>query len=55
MKFIFFYSELYEYYNNHIHENLNSVFELEAIKIDNLKNNSRHTFFGGVSINFMNI
>jgi hypothetical protein len=50
MKFIFFYSELYEYYNNHIHEHLNSVFDLEAIKIDNLKNNSSHTFFGGVSI-----
>ena len=50
MKFIFFYSELYEYYNNHIHENLNSIFELEAIKINNLKNNSSHTFFGGVSI-----
>jgi len=45
MKFIFFYSELYEYYNNHIHKNLNSVFELEAIKIDNLKNNGSHTFF----------
>ena len=50
MKFIYFYSELYEYYNKHIHENLNSVFDIEAIKIDNLKNNSSHTFFGGVSI-----
>jgi hypothetical protein len=50
MKFIYFYSELYEYYNKHIHENLNKVFELEAIKIDNLKNNGHHTFFGGVSI-----
>lgn len=50
MKFIFFYSDLYEYYNKHIHENLKSVFQLEAIKIDNLKNNSGHTFFGGVSI-----
>ena len=50
MKFIYFYSDLYEYYNKHINENLNSVFDLEAIKIDNLKNNSCHTFFGGVSI-----
>jgi hypothetical protein len=50
MKFIFFYSELYEYYNNHIHENLNSIFDLEACKIDNLQNNRGHTFFGGVSI-----
>lgn len=50
MKFIFFYSELYDFYNNHIHKNLNSVFELEAIKIDNLKNFGGHTFFSGVSI-----
>jgi hypothetical protein len=50
MKFIYFYSELYEYYNKHILENLNLVFELEGIKIDNLKNNNSHTFFGGVSI-----
>jgi len=50
MKFIYFYSNLYEYYNKHIYENLNSVFHLEAIKIDDLKNNSSHTFFGGVSI-----
>lgn len=50
MKFIYFYSELYEYYNKHIHKNLNSVFELEAIQIDNININSSHTFFGGVSI-----
>ena len=50
MKFIYFYSDIYEYYNKHIRENLNSVFELESIKIDNLKNNGFHTFFGGVSI-----
>lgn len=50
MKFIYFYSNLYEYYNKHIHKNLNSIFDLEAIKIDDLKNNGGHTFFGGVSI-----
>lgn len=50
MKFIFFYSELYEYYNKHIYQNINKVFELDAIKIDNLNNNSSHTFFGGVTI-----
>ena len=50
MKFIYFYSQLYEYYNKHIHKNLNSVFDLDAIKIDDLQNNSGHTFFGGVSI-----
>jgi len=50
MKFIYFYSQIYEYYNNHIQKNLNSVFDLEAIKIDDLKNKSGHAFFGGVSI-----
>jgi len=50
MKFIYFYSELYEYYNKHIYQNLNKIFELDAIKIDNLNNNSSHTFFGGVTI-----
>ena len=50
MKFVYFYSDLYEYYNNHIQEHLNSVFDLEAIKIDNLSCNGGHTFWGGVSI-----
>jgi len=50
MKFIYFYSDLYEYYNKHIQENLNSIFDLESIKIDNLVNNNDHTFHGGVSI-----
>ena len=50
MKFIFFYSDLYEYYRNHIYTNLQSEFEVEAIKCDDLQNNTRHTFFGGVSI-----
>jgi hypothetical protein len=50
MKFIFFYSQLYEYYYSHIYKNISSVFDLEAIKIDNLNNYSTHTFWGGVSI-----
>jgi len=50
MKFIFFYSQLYEYYNNHINKNLSTIFDVEAVKIDDLKNNSGHTFWGGVSI-----
>jgi hypothetical protein len=50
MKFIYFYSKLYEYYHNHINNNINSIFDLEAIKIDDLQNNNIHTFFGGVSI-----
>jgi hypothetical protein len=50
MKFIYFYSTIYEYYNEHIHKNISYIFDLEGIKIDDLKNNGGHTFFGGVSI-----
>jgi hypothetical protein len=50
MKFVYFYSDVYEYYNKHIHENLDSIFEVESIKIDDIQNNGGHTFFGGVSI-----
>ena len=50
MKFIYFYSQLYDYYNSHIRNNLSEHFELENIKIDDLNNTSGHTFFGGVSI-----
>jgi hypothetical protein len=50
MKFIFFYSQLYEYYYNHINKNLHGIFDVEALKINDLNNNSGHTFFGGVSI-----
>jgi hypothetical protein len=50
MKFIFFYSPLYYYYNHHIHKNIGSFFEIEGIEINDLSNNSNHTFFGGVSI-----
>ena len=50
MKFIYFYSQVYQYFNQHIYKNLNSVFDIEPIKIDDLQNNNGHTFFGGVSI-----
>ena len=51
MKFIFFYSEIYDFYFRHITKNLNDMFEIEPIKIDNISNNNNgHTFFGGVSI-----
>jgi hypothetical protein len=50
MKWIYFYSDLYEYHNKHIRENLNSFFDIEAIKINNLPATGTHTFFGGVSI-----
>jgi hypothetical protein len=51
MKFIFFYSQLYNYFYNHITQTINGVFDVDAIQIDDLPTrNSGHTFFGGVSI-----
>lgn len=50
MKFIYFYSDLYEFYHNHINNNLNSLFELDPCKIDDLTNKGGHTFSGGVSV-----
>jgi hypothetical protein len=53
MKFIFFYSKLYNYYKDHIINNLNDIFDVEPILINDLvkKNeNDWHTFCGGVSI-----
>lgn len=52
LKFIYFYSPLYEYYHNHINKNLNGIFDIESIKINDLNNdrNTGHTFHGGVSI-----
>jgi hypothetical protein len=50
-KFIFFYSPLYEFYNQHLHETLDNYFDLEPILINDLPNDKyKHTFFGGVSI-----
>jgi len=50
MKFIFFYSDIYEFYNQHIIENLNDIFYIDGIKIDDLNTKNGHTFRGGVSI-----
>ena len=52
MKFMFFYSPLYEYYKDHIIENLGSIMEVEPILIDDLQKNPKewHTFAGGVTI-----
>lgn len=50
MKFIFFFSQIYEYYNEHINRNLKNIYDVEGIKIDDLENKSYHTFYGGVSI-----
>lgn len=50
MKFIFFYSPIYDYYNSHINNNIGGIFDVESMKIDDLNNHSHHTFFGGVSI-----
>ena len=38
MKFIFFYSQIYEFYYNHINKNISEIFDIEAIKINDLKN-----------------
>jgi len=51
MKFIFFYSPIYDYYYNHINKNLKGFFDIESIKINDLDNSKGgHTFAGGVSI-----
>lgn len=50
MKFIYFYSDLYNFYHEHIQQNLSSHFELEYVKIGDLKGKDGHTFNGGVSI-----
>lgn len=49
-KFAYFYSDIYEFYNQHIKENLNNIFNIDGIKIDDLKAKKGHTFLGGVSI-----
>jgi len=50
MKFIFFYSQIYDFYYNHINKNINKIFDVESIIIDDLKNQGYHTFHNGVSI-----
>lgn len=50
MKFVYFYSDIYEFYNQHIKENLNNIFDIDAIKVDDLNPKNGHTFSGGVSI-----
>ena len=49
-KFVYFYSDIYEFYNQHIKENLNNIFDIDGIKIDDLNTKKKHTFKGGVSI-----
>jgi len=49
-KFVYFYSDIYEFYNQHIKENLNNIFDIDGIKIGDLNVKTGHTFFGGVSI-----
>jgi hypothetical protein len=48
MKFIYFYSPMYEFYHKHINENLKNYFNLESILIDDLKIKSKdeHHFTG---------
>ena len=49
-KFVYFYSDIYEFYNQHIKENLNNIFDIDGIKIGDLNTKKGHTFYGGVSI-----
>lgn len=50
-KFIFFYSPLYDYYNNHLVNTLSNYFIVEPILINDINNDKKgHTFFGGVSV-----
>jgi hypothetical protein len=51
MKFIYFYSDIYEFYHNHLQKTLQDHFELSPIKIDDISTNPLgHTFSNGVSI-----
>ena len=47
MKFIYFYSDFYNFYHEHIQQNLSPHFELEYVKIGDLKGKDGHTFNGG--------
>jgi hypothetical protein len=50
-KLIFFYSDIYTYFKNHIIKNLDKYFIIEPILIEELNaKKDQHTFFGGVSI-----
>lgn len=48
MKFIYFYSPLYEFYNEHIQQRLSKYFELIGLTIDDvsIKNSNGHHFSG---------
>ncbi len=51
MKFVYFYSPLYEFYSKRITENLSSYFDLKPIFINDINNDKGgHTFWGGNSI-----
>lgn len=50
MKFIYFYSPLYNYYHKHISSTLSNHFEVDPIFIDDMQPQNGHTFFFGVSI-----
>ena len=50
MKFIYFYSPLYDYYHKHISSTLSNHFEVDPIYIDDIQPKNGHTFFFGVSV-----
>lgn len=51
MKFIYFYSPIYNFYDQHIKQTLSDDFEIESILIPDIQTREKgHTFLGGVSI-----
>ncbi len=49
ISFFYFYSEIYNYYHNHLLNRLIN-FDINPINIDNIQAKNGHTFFGGVTI-----
>jgi hypothetical protein len=50
VKFIYFYSDLYAFYHEHLKDTLSSHFDLKGILIENLNAKANHSFSGGVTI-----
>lgn len=50
MKFIFFYSPLFEYYRKHIYNTLGPYFHVESYPIEELNTNGGHPFLTGQPI-----
>jgi len=49
-KLVYFYSNNYKLFHDHIQDSLKDFFSLNPILIDEIKHKTGHSFFGGVSI-----